>query len=217
MGPVMNLLLAVRPDRGRALPGRARCRSTRISRRSSASVDAGSPAATADIRPGDRIVSVADRTVDTWEQFFIAVGDQAESRGRHRRRSRRPRNRRVRVTPTMRAGRADSRSATSACCRTCIRTCRTVNPGEPAERAGLKPGDVIVAVNGQPITFQTAAARRHRQASRAADDAVDPAGRACSMDDRGDAREARRRSAGSASGSPTRTRASSRARSRRRA
>src|ERR1700741_4850541 len=33
-------------------------------------VTAGSPAAKADILPGDRILSVADHAVDTWEQFF---------------------------------------------------------------------------------------------------------------------------------------------------
>ena len=30
-----------------------------------------------------------------------------------------------------------------------------MNPGEPADRAGIKPGDVIVAINGQRITFRT--------------------------------------------------------------
>src|SRR5262249_7348293 len=32
-----------------------------------------SPAAKVDLRPGDRIVSVADRTVPTWEQFYLAI------------------------------------------------------------------------------------------------------------------------------------------------
>jgi membrane-associated protease RseP (regulator of RpoE activity) len=36
----------------------------------------GSPASKIDIRPGDRVVSVADRAVDTWEQFFIAIGSR---------------------------------------------------------------------------------------------------------------------------------------------
>ena len=36
-------------------------------------VAAGSPATKSDIQPGDRIVSVAGHTVDTWEQFFVAI------------------------------------------------------------------------------------------------------------------------------------------------
>src|SRR5262245_4863742 len=37
-------------------------------------VPADSPAAKSDIRPGDRVLSVADHDIDTWEQFFYAVG-----------------------------------------------------------------------------------------------------------------------------------------------
>jgi regulator of sigma E protease len=32
---------------------------------------------------------------------------------------------------------------------------QSVNPGEPGERAGLRAGDVIVAVDGKPMTFLT--------------------------------------------------------------
>src|SRR5262245_48478439 len=35
-----------------------------------------SAAERADIRPGDRILSVADRSVKTWEEFFIAIGSR---------------------------------------------------------------------------------------------------------------------------------------------
>src|SRR3954471_22565235 len=37
-------------------------------------VRADSPAAKANLRPGDRVISVADRNIDTWEQFSIAIG-----------------------------------------------------------------------------------------------------------------------------------------------
>src|SRR5204862_4706208 len=37
-------------------------------------VAAGSPAEQGGIQSGDRIVSVADHPVDTWEQFFITIG-----------------------------------------------------------------------------------------------------------------------------------------------
>src|SRR5712692_7617029 len=41
-------------------------------------VVAGSPAERAGIQPGDRIVSVADHAVDTWEAFYIAVGSRPD-------------------------------------------------------------------------------------------------------------------------------------------
>src|SRR5437867_8161689 len=40
-------------------------------------VTPGSPAAAADIRVGDKILSTADRTVATWQQFFVAIGSRA--------------------------------------------------------------------------------------------------------------------------------------------
>src|SRR5258706_1738547 len=36
------------------------------------------PAAKANIQPGDRIVSVNGHRVDTWEQFYIAVGSRPD-------------------------------------------------------------------------------------------------------------------------------------------
>ena len=37
-------------------------------------LESNSPAAKADIEVGDRIIAVADRNVDTWEQFSMAIG-----------------------------------------------------------------------------------------------------------------------------------------------
>ena len=42
------------------------------------SVTDDSPAATADVRPGDRILSVAGRDVDTWEELYNAVYPRAD-------------------------------------------------------------------------------------------------------------------------------------------
>ena len=87
------------------------------------SIAQGSPASTVDIRPGDRIVSVADRTVDTWEQFYLAVATRPNREISLERGSRRQRIDRQGHAAAS-APRADSRSVTSACCRTFIRTCR---------------------------------------------------------------------------------------------
>src|SRR3954465_11412998 len=73
MGPVMNLLLAliltaVVLNRGAEVPA------FQDQPPVVGAVVAESPATKADIRPGDRIVSVAGRGVDTWEQFYMAIG-----------------------------------------------------------------------------------------------------------------------------------------------
>jgi regulator of sigma E protease len=115
------------------------------------SVTANSPAAQADIRSGDRIVSVAGRTVDTWEDFFIAVGTRP--------------NREIVIT-LLRQGKELSPRVTPVAAPNSRfeigeigvlpdvhPVVPGVNPGEPAERAGIRAGDVIVAVNGERITL----------------------------------------------------------------
>ena len=106
-------------------------------------VAAGSPAERGGIKPGDRIVKVAGREVATWEQLSMAIGTKARRevsvevvRGGQA------------LTAERDARRADasSRSATSASSRTSTRRSRQVLPGEPAEKAGLKAGDVVMAV-----------------------------------------------------------------------
>src|SRR5579872_7629830 len=75
MGPVMNLLLAfvltavVLHQGGDILTYQDQPPVVGV-------VAAGSPASKVDIQPGDRIVSVADHGVETWEQFYIGVGSR---------------------------------------------------------------------------------------------------------------------------------------------
>ena len=178
MGPAMNLGLARDPAGGRALPGRrgSGLRGAAAGRRRGHAMVRRLQAA--GIQPGDRIVSVGGRTVDTWEDFYIAVGTRP--------------NREVPITllrdgvESTTAGDAGvareresaSRSARSACCRTSTPHIRAVNPGR-AGREGRPEGrsDVIVAVNGEPITFDDAAAAGDREAPRANDHDDDPARR----------------------------------------
>jgi regulator of sigma E protease len=113
-----------------------------------------SPAASADIRPGDRIESVADRSVSTWEQFFVAIGSRAnratslviERGGQQLERS---------VTPIIASGQSRFEIGDIGVLPNVHPHIPSVNPGEPGDRAGIKPGDVILAINGEPITFRT--------------------------------------------------------------
>jgi regulator of sigma E protease len=154
MGPVMNLLLAF------VLTAVVLYRGAEVAVYEDqpavvGSVVPGSAAERAGIRPGDRILAVADHPVDTWERFFIAIGSRPD-----------------REVPIdlLRDGRAMTLRVTPA--TTSVGESRieygeigvlpdvhphlvTVLPDEPGGRAGLKVGDVILAAEGKPVTFHT--------------------------------------------------------------
>jgi regulator of sigma E protease len=148
MGPVMNLvlavvLLAVVLYQGADVPV-YQDQPTVVG-----SVREDSPAAKADIRPGDRIVSVAGRRVDTWEQFFLAIGTRPNveltidltRQGKERARQ---------VTTGTRPEEKYEIGDIGVLPDTHPNVAR-VTPGEPAEKAGIKSGDVILDINGEPI------------------------------------------------------------------
>jgi len=112
-------------------------------------VTAGSPAAQADIRPGDRITAVADRPVETWQDVFIAIGTHSD---------------RPVAVKLLRGGVESTRTVTPVTSSrsrydfgdigvqpTVRPKLIAVNAGQPAERGGLKRGDLILAVDGQPV------------------------------------------------------------------
>jgi regulator of sigma E protease len=117
-------------------------------------VGEGSPAEQAGLQPGDRVTSVAGSPVETWRALLIVVGSRP--------------NREVPIT-FVRNGSEITRQVTPKPApgdRFEIgeigiypdvhpRVFPGVNPGEPGDRAGIRAGDVILAINGQPITFRT--------------------------------------------------------------
>jgi regulator of sigma E protease len=150
MGPIMNLLLAVVLTAVVLYQGVERG-SYEEQPVVVGAVTQESAAAKADIRPGDRIVSVSGRGVDTWDQFLMAVGSKANREipiGLLRNGLEQTRK----VTPTVAA---QSRFEFGD-----IGVLPNVHPhvgeiskGSAAEKAGLETGDVVLAVDGQPITF----------------------------------------------------------------
>jgi regulator of sigma E protease len=148
MGPVMNLitavlLLALVLYQGADVP------SYENQVPVVGAVAEGSPAAQSGVQAGDRILSVAERTVDTWDQFAVAIGSHPE--------------REVRLG-LVRDGKEISRTVTPIADKRFgmgdIGVMPNVHPhlvaltsGERAERDGLKPGDVVLKIDGKPIIF----------------------------------------------------------------
>jgi len=149
MGPVMNLLLAfvltaVVLYHGAEVPTYADQPPV------VGVVAAGSPAAGADIRAGDRITTVAGHRVDTWDRFFTEVASRP--------------NREVkieltrdgveltrRVTPTTAPGKTRYELGGIGVAPNVRPQLVSITPGDPGDRAGLKADDVILQVNGEPI------------------------------------------------------------------
>lgn len=150
MGPVMNLALAVILAGVVAYQGIPRP-AYEDQPVVVGSVEAGSVAERFDVRRGDRILSVSGRAVPTWRDFEMAVAvavdrpvdiaiDRAgESLTRTLTPVSRPENRfeigEIGVLPDVHP------------------RIRAVVKGEAAEKAGLQPGDVVAAVDGQPTVF----------------------------------------------------------------
>jgi regulator of sigma E protease len=153
MGPAMNLLLAF------VLTAIVLYQGVDMPVFQDQPVDIGavpktSAAAKADIRPGDRIVAVQDREVDDWEQFLMAVGTKPNreiSLTIVRNGERLTRQ----VTPTVAARNSRFEFGDIGVLPDTHPIVPRVNHGEPADRAGIKPGDTILAIDGERITLRT--------------------------------------------------------------
>jgi regulator of sigma E protease len=117
-------------------------------------VTVGSPAERADIKPGDLILAVNGRSVKKWEDFDIAVGSKPDREvSIEILRGGRPVT--FKVTPASKttAGPSQFEYGDVGVLPNVHPRLGQVYPGDPADRGGLKVGDVILAVDGQPMTF----------------------------------------------------------------
>ncbi|MGH9257175.1 MAG: RIP metalloprotease RseP [Vicinamibacterales bacterium] len=144
MGPVMNILLAV-VVMAVVLAQGAEVPIYQDQPPVVGAVAPGSPAEAAGIRPGDRILSVAGEGVDTWDDLFLAIGMRA-NRDVSIALQRDGQTRTLTIRPE-----SETRFEVGS-----IGVLPDINPivasviaGEPAERAGLQAGDVVLAVNGE--------------------------------------------------------------------
>jgi regulator of sigma E protease len=148
MGPVMNILLAIvlmwvvlmQGDREPSFLNRA----PKVG-----AMAVGSPAERGGVRIGDVITRVAGRDVETWEQFAMAIGMRA-GRAVPIEVVRDGRTVALTVTPDAQTKYEIGDIGVFPDVHPSI---AQVVPGEAADKAGLKPGDIVFAFDGQTITF----------------------------------------------------------------
>ena len=115
-----------------------------------------SPAARAGIAPGERIVSVADRAVDTWDALFMEVLPRAEREIPIVVRDVEGRERTLQVTPDAQTRFEMGDLGIGPAVHPQV---VQVMPNEPADRAGLRARDVIEAVDGESVDHAELIAR----------------------------------------------------------
>jgi regulator of sigma E protease len=150
MGPTMNILLAV------ALTALVLYQGVEKGAYEEqpplvGAVAAGSPAAGAGVRPGDRIEAVNDHVVNTWEQLYISIGSRP-NRTVNLRVLRDGQPITVQLTPIT-VGQGRFEFGDIGVFPNVHPHLAQVTPGDPGDRGGLKDGDVILAIDGQPTTF----------------------------------------------------------------
>ncbi len=144
-GPVMNILLAVG-----LLTGLYMVKYQHVVEPGGAIVGhvvADSPAAKAGVQPGDKIVQIEGKKDPTWDDIERDEIASAE-RNLSVTLERNGRLIQTTVTPVL-----DERMgiATSGWEESTEIVAQEISPGMPADAAGLKPGDILVSIDGQPI------------------------------------------------------------------
>jgi len=110
------------------------------------SVDAGSPAAAAGLQPGEQILAIDGRPLATWESAEYAVMLRPDSALQLRVRGTDGQEREVALRSTS----TSSDKVGTIGVHPLVRVGQVL-PGKPAEGAGLRENDAILAIDGKPI------------------------------------------------------------------
>lgn len=147
-GPAMNVALAILVLWGVLLQG-ADIPAYRDMPPVVGAMEADAPALKAGVEVGDRILRVDDRAVDTWDDFLMTIAGKARrevallvDRGGEQKT--------LTVVPKAVGKYEIGEIGVLPSTHPHI---RSVTAGDPAEKAGLKAGDVILAVNGETVSF----------------------------------------------------------------
>ena len=125
-------------------------------------VQPGSPAERAGIRPGDTITQFGTAEIGTWEHLEMAVAARPE-RDISMTVLRNGREERLRVRPDLTKlttrNNATFEVGTIGVLPDVYPSVASFVAGKPAESSGLKPGDVILAIDGERMVYQSQALR----------------------------------------------------------
>jgi regulator of sigma E protease len=141
-------------------------------------IDKDSPAAHADLRIGDKIVSINGRAVETWGDVEIAVGSRPEKLIRLdvlRDGVTLPVELRTESITRYSFGYAGFHAKILA-------QVQMVMADSPAEKAGLRPGDVIMAIDDQPVFYYQLNQVLERSAGKALRLTVDRGGKTVTLE-----------------------------------
>ena len=154
-GPAMNMILAVlllavvlaQGDRVLAFLSRPAVIGV---------VQADSPAERGGIQPGDEVVRINGRTVASWEDLEVGVTSRADRDVEFViRRGGEERTLTIRPTTTKVSVQSDTtfEVGTIGVLPDTYPLIDAVNPGDPAEKAGLAKGDVILSIEGKRMVY----------------------------------------------------------------
>lgn len=148
MGPAMNIVLAV-VLLAVVLMNGAQVPAFQDQPPVIGAVQAGSPAAAVGLVPGDRIVRVGRDDTPTWEALYMAVGTRP-NRQVEVEFLRQGLTRHVQITPS-----SETRFEVGdiGVLPDVHPSVQTVAAGDPADKAGVMKDDLVLAVNGETISF----------------------------------------------------------------
>lgn len=112
-------------------------------------IEQGSPAERADLKADDEILSINNKRTNTWRDVELAVGTKPErtidieiKRGDE-----------ILTIQLLTESKTRYDMGYAGFIAKTLSQVSLIKPGSPAEKAGLKPGDVIHEVDGQPVYF----------------------------------------------------------------